>query len=59
LTLAITAGLGLREIGRTIHPYPTQAEAIRRAADAWQRGRLTPRWKRVIETFLSWRRRGS
>ena len=37
ITLAITAGVGLGKIGSTIHPYPTQAEAFRKAADAWRR----------------------
>ena len=40
--LAMTNGLGLGAIGRTIHPYPTVAEAYRKAADAWRRRKLTP-----------------
>ncbi|MDX2194245.1 MAG: mercuric reductase [Gemmatimonadales bacterium] len=40
--LAITAGLGLGAIGATIHPYPTQGEVFRKAADQWNRRRLTP-----------------
>jgi pyruvate/2-oxoglutarate dehydrogenase complex dihydrolipoamide dehydrogenase (E3) component len=42
LTLAIVGKLGLSTIARTIHPYPTQAEAIRKIGDAYNRGRLTP-----------------
>jgi pyruvate/2-oxoglutarate dehydrogenase complex dihydrolipoamide dehydrogenase (E3) component len=34
ITLAMVAGIGLRRISDVIHPYPTQAEAIRKAADA-------------------------
>lgn len=30
LTLAMTHGLGLGEIAKAIHPYPPQAEAIRK-----------------------------
>ncbi len=48
IVLAMTAGLGLGKIGGTIHPYPTQSEAFRKAADAWRRTRLTPRAKRVL-----------
>jgi pyruvate/2-oxoglutarate dehydrogenase complex dihydrolipoamide dehydrogenase (E3) component len=33
--LAIQAGLKLRDISATIHPYPTYAWANRRAADQW------------------------
>ena len=37
ITLAMVAGIGLRTLSRVIHPYPTQAEAIRKAADACSR----------------------
>jgi len=56
LTLAITAGVGLSTIGKTIHPYPTQAEAIKKAADAYSRTRITPCVQRIFETLLRWRR---
>lgn len=46
--LAITNGLGLAAIGRTIHPYPTIAEAYRKAADGWRRRKLTPMVRRVL-----------
>jgi pyruvate/2-oxoglutarate dehydrogenase complex dihydrolipoamide dehydrogenase (E3) component len=52
ITLAITAGLGLAKIGSTIHPYPTQAEVFRKAADAWRRTRLTPRARQVFRAFF-------
>ena len=57
LSLAMTAGLGLSAIGRTIHPYPTQTEAVKKLADAWNRTRLTPLVKKVLETWLKWQRR--
>jgi len=57
-TLAITNGLGLSAIGRTIHPYPTQAEVIRKLADACNRTRLTPGIKRILSGWLRWRRGG-
>jgi len=56
LTLAIVGKLGLRTIARTIHPYPTQAEAIKKVADAYNRTRLTPRLKSLMEGWLAWRR---
>jgi pyruvate/2-oxoglutarate dehydrogenase complex dihydrolipoamide dehydrogenase (E3) component len=56
LTLAITSGLGLSSIGKTIHPYPTQAEAIKRLADAYNRTRLTPFIKKLFTTWLKWQR---
>jgi pyruvate/2-oxoglutarate dehydrogenase complex dihydrolipoamide dehydrogenase (E3) component len=48
LTLAMDAGLGLKNLSTLIHPYPTQAEAIRKAADAFQRARLTPFMRRLL-----------
>ena len=43
---------GLSAIGRTIHPYPTQAEAIRKLADAYNRSRLTPMVRRLLAGWL-------
>jgi pyruvate/2-oxoglutarate dehydrogenase complex dihydrolipoamide dehydrogenase (E3) component len=51
-SVAMTAGLGLGQIGATIHPYPTQAEVFRKAADAWRRKKLTPMVKRVLQLFF-------
>ncbi len=52
VALAMTNGLGLSAIGRTIHPYPTQAEVFRKAADAWRRRKLTPFVKKVFALFF-------
>ncbi len=56
VTLAMTAGLGLGALAKTIFPYPTQAEAIKRVADAYNRTRLRPFVKRLFEKWLAWRR---
>jgi pyruvate/2-oxoglutarate dehydrogenase complex dihydrolipoamide dehydrogenase (E3) component len=56
MSLAITAGLSLATVGRTIHPYPTQAEVWKRLGDAWNRTRLTPRVRGLFERYLRWRR---
>lgn len=50
------AGVGLRTLSETIHSYPTQAEVVKRAADACNRTRLTPRVKRLMTRLLAWRR---
>lgn len=57
LSLAMTAGVGLSLIGKTIHPYPTQAEAIKRLADLYNRTRLTPFVKKLFTAWLKWQRR--
>jgi pyruvate/2-oxoglutarate dehydrogenase complex dihydrolipoamide dehydrogenase (E3) component len=57
LSLAITSGIGLRELGRVIHAYPTQVEAVKMAADAYRRTRLTPTAKWLSKHWLNWSRR--
>lgn len=57
ITLAMVAGVGLGTIAKTIHPYPTQAEALKKAGDAYNRTRLTPRVQKIFKTLLKWRRR--
>jgi len=56
LTLAMTHGLSLKRIGSTIHPYPTQAEAIRKLGDQFSRTRLTPLVKMLFKKWLAWTR---
>jgi pyruvate/2-oxoglutarate dehydrogenase complex dihydrolipoamide dehydrogenase (E3) component len=56
ITLAMNNGIKLSAIGNVIHPYPTQAEVIRKSADAWNRQRLTPGRKKVLERILRWLR---
>jgi pyruvate/2-oxoglutarate dehydrogenase complex dihydrolipoamide dehydrogenase (E3) component len=56
ISLAMTAGLSLGDLARTIHPYPTQSEVLRRLADAHRRQRLTPGVRRLLERYFRWRR---
>ncbi len=56
ITTAMKAGLGLGSIASVIHPYPTQAAAIKKVGDAYNRTRLTPFTKRLFERLLAWRR---
>jgi hypothetical protein len=53
ITLAMVAKLGLKTLAKTI---PTQAEAIKRVADAYNRSRLTPRVKKLFDKWLKWTR---
>jgi pyruvate/2-oxoglutarate dehydrogenase complex dihydrolipoamide dehydrogenase (E3) component len=56
-SMAITNGLGISAIGKTIHPYPTQAEVMKRLADAYNRTRLTPLVKGLLSGWLKWQRK--
>jgi len=53
LTLAIARGVRLGAIASVIHPYPTQAEAIKKIADAFNRTRLAPWAKRLFSKWFS------
>lgn len=46
----------LGDLAGTIHPYPTQAEALKKAGDAYRRGTLTPSLKRWLERYFTWTR---
>jgi pyruvate/2-oxoglutarate dehydrogenase complex dihydrolipoamide dehydrogenase (E3) component len=56
ITLAVVGKIGLGTIAGVIHPYPTQAEAIRQLGDVYNRTRLTPLVKRLFQTWLAWTR---
>jgi pyruvate/2-oxoglutarate dehydrogenase complex dihydrolipoamide dehydrogenase (E3) component len=56
LTLAITHGLKLDALSSTIHPYPTQAEVLRKLGDAYSRTRLMPTLRKLFATWFAWRR---
>jgi pyruvate/2-oxoglutarate dehydrogenase complex dihydrolipoamide dehydrogenase (E3) component len=57
ITLAMEAGLGLKALSETIHPYPTRSEAIKKVADDYSRTRLTPAIRRVLARWLEFKRR--
>ncbi len=52
ITVAMTNGLGLSNLGRTIHPYPTQADAIRRLGDQFNKTKLTPWSQKILSTLM-------
>ncbi len=56
VTLAMVGKVGLGPLASVIHPYPTQAEAIRQTGDLYNRTRLTPFVKKLFTRFLAWRR---
>ncbi len=52
LCLAVTHGIGLAKIAGVIHPYPTQGEVVKKMADLWRRGKLTPTVKKIFGTWF-------
>ena len=56
ITTAMVAGLGLGGFAGVIHPYPTQIEVIRKAADAYNRTKLTPRVAGLLKRWFAFLR---
>jgi pyruvate/2-oxoglutarate dehydrogenase complex dihydrolipoamide dehydrogenase (E3) component len=52
VTLAMVARLGLGTLANVIHPYPTQADALRRVAFQYSVTRVTPLVKRLLGVWL-------
>ncbi|PWU20006.1 MAG: hypothetical protein C5B50_04980 [Verrucomicrobia bacterium] len=57
ISVAMTSRIGLGRLASVIHPYPTQAEAIRQCGDAYNRTRLTPTVKKWMGRWLAFQRR--
>ncbi|HNP29387.1 MAG TPA: mercuric reductase [Nitrospirales bacterium] len=55
-TLAMKGGLGLNTIASTIHPYPTQAEVVKKSANAWRKTTLTEGKKQFLRKLFAWTR---
>ena len=56
LTLAMKAETGLGTIGATIHPYPTQADAIRKVANMMRRATFSESKKSILSRWFRWMR---
>jgi pyruvate/2-oxoglutarate dehydrogenase complex dihydrolipoamide dehydrogenase (E3) component len=56
LSTAIVAGVGLGKLAEVIHPYPTQAEVIRKIANQYNRTRLTPFAAKMFRSWFAWTR---
>ena len=53
---AMTHKGSLSNLSATIHPYPTQAEAFRKAGDAYRRAAVTPTVSRWLRRYFAWTR---
>lgn len=56
-TLALKAGAGLSAISKTIYPYPTQAEVVKKVANAWRKSNFTEGQKSILSRWFAWKRR--
>lgn len=53
---ALTQGGTLASLSATVHPYPTAADALRKAGDEYRRQALTPRVRRLLTRYFDWTR---
>jgi pyruvate/2-oxoglutarate dehydrogenase complex dihydrolipoamide dehydrogenase (E3) component len=56
IVMAMKHRIGLKKIASIIHPYPTQSDAIRKLGDQYNRQRLTPLVKSLLEGWMRWGR---
>ena len=54
---ALTHGGTLGDLSATIHPYPTVAEALRKAGDSYRRQALTASRRAWLARYFRWTRR--
>ena len=52
ITVAMKNKIGLSGLGSTIHPYPTQAEAIRKLGDQYNKTKLTPFSSKMLKFLM-------
>lgn len=57
-SVLMKAGVGVKAIAGTIHPYPTQAEASKKVVNLWRKAHVTPRMKALLVKVFAWLRRG-
>jgi pyruvate/2-oxoglutarate dehydrogenase complex dihydrolipoamide dehydrogenase (E3) component len=56
VTYAMQRGATLADFSATIQPYPTIAEGLRKAGDAYRRQSLTPGVRKWLQRYFAWTR---
>jgi pyruvate/2-oxoglutarate dehydrogenase complex dihydrolipoamide dehydrogenase (E3) component len=56
VTALMNAGGGLKTLTGTIHPYPTQAEVLKKAANLWRKAHFTDTQKSILTKWFEWTR---
>jgi len=55
-SVLMKAGLGVKTIAGTIHPYPTQAEVNKKVVNLWRKAHFTDRTKNILKKVFAWQR---
>jgi pyruvate/2-oxoglutarate dehydrogenase complex dihydrolipoamide dehydrogenase (E3) component len=56
ISVAMKAGAGAKTLSTTLHPYPTQAEVVKKAATQWRKAHFSERQKKILEKWFAWTR---
>ena len=56
VAVAMKHGIRLGSLAADVHPYPTQAEIIKKAGDQFRSTLLTPSIAKFLKKLLEWRR---
>jgi pyruvate/2-oxoglutarate dehydrogenase complex dihydrolipoamide dehydrogenase (E3) component len=56
-SVLMKAGVGVKTIANTIHPYPTQAEVNKRVVNLWRKAHFSSHAKALLMKLFSWMRR--
>ena len=56
LTVLMKTGHGLKTLTGTIHPYPTQAEVIKKVGNAWRKANFSQRQRSLLKKWFAWTR---
>jgi pyruvate/2-oxoglutarate dehydrogenase complex dihydrolipoamide dehydrogenase (E3) component len=57
ITALMKVGGGAKDLAGTIHPYPTQAEVIKKAVNLWRKAHFTDGQKKILKKWFAWARR--
>jgi pyruvate/2-oxoglutarate dehydrogenase complex dihydrolipoamide dehydrogenase (E3) component len=57
-SVVMKAGRGARTIAGTIHPYPTQAEVIKKVVNLWRKAHFSAATRNKLTWLFAWMRRG-
>ena len=53
---AMASGKGMKTLANVIHPYPTQADAIKQVSGQYYADMLTPFRERLLQRWFAWKR---
>ena len=56
IVASMSRGGTLGDLSRTIYPYPTVSEGLRKAGDEYRRQTLTPRLRQLLVRYFDWTR---